>query len=101
MIVVIGNPVARARDLGAGVDGVAAQIALAAARAEADVQLVGKIGEDAAGDAVLMALAAGGVGHVAMLRDPGRGTPVATAGPAPASAAMLDGDDERPLVVIP
>jgi ribokinase len=101
MIVVIGNPVARTAELGGGVEGVAARTALAVARAGVDVQLVGKIGEDPAGDAVLMALAAGGVGHVAMLRDPTRPTPVAVPGQQPASAAMLDGDDEPALAVIP
>jgi hypothetical protein len=37
--------------------------------------LVGKAGEDPAGDAVVLALARGGVGHVALLRDAGMSTP--------------------------
>ncbi len=56
-------------------DGLAARIALAAAGHGRAVQLVGKAGEDAAGDAIVLALARGGVGHVALLRDAGRPTP--------------------------
>jgi hypothetical protein len=58
--------------------GLAAGIARAAAAAGAEVQLVGKVGDDAAGEAVLLALARGGVGHVALLRDAGRATPIAS-----------------------
>lgn len=60
---------------GAVVGGRAAQIALAATARGRSVQLVSKAGEDAPGDAIVMALAKGGVGHVAMLRDAGRPTP--------------------------
>ena len=79
MIVFIGHPVA---DMGA--DGIrpagsVALAALGAAAAGATVQLVGKVGDDAAGDAVILGLAAGGVGHVALLRDPARPTPVMAA----------------------
>ncbi len=66
--------------------GLAARIALAAAAAGADVQLIGKVGDDAAGDAVVLALARGGVGHLALLRAPGE-TPVA------AVMARRTGDD--------
>jgi hypothetical protein len=38
--------------------------------------LISKAGDDPAGDAALLALAASGVGHVATLRDPSRFTPV-------------------------
>ena len=86
VIVVVGNPVARAPELGGGVAGTPARTAVAAARAGATVQLVGKAGDDPAGDAVLLALAAAGVGHVALLRDPSRATPVAT-GPDDADTA--------------
>lgn len=74
---VVGNPLARAPELGGGVGGTPARTAVAAARAGASVQLVGKAGDDPAGDAVLLALAAAGVGHVALLRDPARATPMA------------------------
>jgi hypothetical protein len=75
VIVVIGQPLYRALDDRSAVDGLPARIALAAASRGRSVQLVGKAGEDPEGDAVVLALAEGGVGHVALLRDPGRPTP--------------------------
>lgn len=74
MIVVVGQPLFRATDRGALAGGLPARIALAAAAHGRSVQLVGKAGEDAEGDAVVLALARGGVGHVALLRESGRGT---------------------------
>ena len=77
MIAVVGSPTciteptARAGEAG----GLASGIALAAAAAGAEVQLIGRIGEDPAGDAVLLALARGGVGHIALIRDPSHATP--------------------------
>ena len=65
--------------------GTAVATAIAAVRAGASVQLVGKLGDDPAGDAVLVALARAGVGHVALLRDPSRPTP-----------ALLRADDDAP-----
>ncbi len=85
MIVVVGNPIARAPDAGGGLAGVPAQTAAAAARAGATVQLVGKAGEDRAGDDLMLALARAGVGHVALLRDPAHATPI---------VAPVDQDDE-------
>jgi sugar/nucleoside kinase (ribokinase family) len=64
-----GPPVA----LGAG-----AVIAAAARAAGASVQLVGKVGDDPAGDAVLVALGRAGVAHAAIMRDPTRATPAVT-----------------------
>ena len=75
MIVVVGSPLVGATDAGLRAAGMAAGIARAAAAAGAEVQVVGKVGEDPGGDAVLLDLAAGLVGHVAILRDPGRATP--------------------------
>ena len=57
-------------------DGLAPEIAVSAAAAGARVELISKAGDDPAGDAVLIALAQAGVGHVATLRDPARLTPV-------------------------
>jgi len=85
MIVVVGNPIARAPDAGGGLAGVPAGVAAAAARAGATVQLVGKAGEDRAGNDLMLALARAGVGHVALLRDPAHATPIVEA---------LDQDDE-------
>jgi hypothetical protein len=70
-----------------------ARIALAAAERGRSVQLVGKAGEDPEGDAVVLALAEGGVGHVALLRDAGRPTlraPAATTDAADATETDID-----------
>src|SRR3954464_1831849 len=85
MIVVVGNPMARSTELGGGVEGAPARAAVAAARAGATVQLVGKAGEDPAGDAVLRVPAAAGVGPVAVPRDPAHSTPIAQPAGAPAT----------------
>ncbi len=92
VIVVIGQPFYRETEAGADVDGLPARIALAAAAGGRAVQLVGKVGADPAGDAVVLALARGGVGHVALLRDAGRATPLAR----PADDEALDPDDGAP-----
>lgn len=77
MIVVIGSPVAQTAAAGLEAGGLAAAIAQAAAVLGSAAQVVGRVGEDAAGDGVLLALAAAGVEHVAVLREPGRPTPTA------------------------
>lgn len=76
MIVVIGAVSARETGATFAPRGLASGIALAAAAAGARVEVVTRIGDDPAGDTVLLALAAGGVGHVATLRDAARATPV-------------------------
>jgi ribokinase len=103
VIVVIGNPIGRAAELGGGVDGVAVRAAIAAGRAGATVQLVGKTGDDPLGDQVLIALAEAGVGHVAMLRDPSHPTPLAIPGDdqATAGGAMLNAEIEASIRVVP
>jgi hypothetical protein len=75
VIVVVGQPVYRPLEESLAVNGFPARAALAAATHGRAVQLVGKAGEDPAGDAVVLALARGGVGHVALLRDAGMSTP--------------------------
>ena len=75
VIVVVGQPLFRATEDGAQADGLAARIALAAAVHGRAVQLVGKASEDAEGDAIVLALARGGVGHAALHRDAGQRTP--------------------------
>lgn len=97
MIVVVGVPAWRAAEPAVPA-GRACGITLAAARTGARVELVGRVGDDAAGDALLIALAQAGVGHVAMLRDPFRPTPIVepatpeeetpSADPAPVGAAI-------------
>ena len=96
MIVVVGSPIAR---LDAGrlvADGMPARVAIAASDTGRPVQIVGRIGDDAAADAVLQDLARAGVGHVAILRDPARATPVARTGPEgePAAEPALDAAPE-------
>lgn len=103
MIVIVGSPIAEPAGHAIAAGGLSAAVALAAAGAGASVQIVGRVGEDTAGDQVLLALAAAGVGHVAVLREPGRTPPPPppTAGESPSSDppalgdALLDNDDNE------
>ncbi len=74
MIVVVGAP---AWDPGPppAPGGRAALVAIAAAEAGARVELLGRIGDDASGDALVVALTRAAVGHAALLRDPVLPTP--------------------------
>jgi hypothetical protein len=91
VIVVVGLPrLHRAHAAVAGADaaGLAVAIARAAVAGGAAVQLVGKVGDDPEGDAIVLDLARSAIGHPAMLRDPARRTPIggrtdADRGPAP------------------
>jgi hypothetical protein len=76
VIVVIGQPVLTRVDGKPVATGSAARIALTAADRGAAVQLIGKVGDDPDGEALVLALAQGNVGHVALLRDPAHRTPV-------------------------
>ncbi|MEA2623714.1 MAG: pfkB family carbohydrate kinase [Chloroflexota bacterium] len=65
-------------------DGLAALVAVAAAHAGADVELVGSIGDDEDGDRVVVELGRSGVRHAALLRDPAGRTPAGEGtGPLP------------------
>ena len=75
MIVIVGSPHLRFRASKQEAAGTAVGVGAAAAAAGADVELVGKIGDDPAGEVVLLDLAGRGIGHVAILRDPSRATP--------------------------
>lgn len=79
MIVVLGRPGLTADD---HIDRPAGRIALAAARAGGRVELVGSVGDDADGDAVVVELGQAGIGHAAVLRDPAGNTPRAGEGEA-------------------
>jgi hypothetical protein len=84
VIVVVGSPALRLPDASGespDVAGIAARIAVSAAAAGATVQFAGKIGDDDAGDAVVLAFAKAGVGHAALQRDAGIRTLVIS--PAP------------------
>ena len=100
MIVVVGELLYRATDDGEGADGMAARIGIAAASAGRVVQLVGKTGEDPEGDALLLALARGGVGHVAVLRDAGMRTPVAVQPVELGDAAVQEVTGENPTQAV-
>jgi sugar/nucleoside kinase (ribokinase family) len=77
MIAVVGLPAWAGTPDGEGsAGGPAVDIAVAAHRRGAAVELVGKVGDDGAGDAVVVSLGRLGIGHAALLRDPTRPTPV-------------------------
>src|SRR3954454_6484517 len=67
-----------------------ARIAIAAATAGASVELVGRVGDDPTGDALVLALSQAGVGHVAVLRDSCRETTVVV---PPDAAGDIAADD--------
>jgi hypothetical protein len=101
MIVVVGLPAyADSPDGEKCAGGMAVEAAAAAKRCGSDVELVGKVGEDGAGDAVVVALGRLGIGHAALLRDPVHPTPVLTAGaPTGDDSAELDADTSVPTVL--
>jgi hypothetical protein len=72
-------------------------VAIAAARRGAGVELVGRAGDDPPGDALLVALSRAGVGHVAVLRDPVRATPVVE--PSPVDESLL-GAERAPVPLV-
>ena len=95
MIVVVGHPAyADAPDSEGCAGGLAVEVASAARRRGGAVELVGKVGNDGAGDAVVVALGRLGIGHAALLRDPARPTPVLV--PAAADNAGAEVDAESP-----
>ena len=100
MIVVIGSPTGRLVDNQVVAGGSASRVALAAAAAGRTVQLVGKTGDDPTADGVVLALARGGVGHVALLRDPARATPlVMTTDPDDGADDLADPGATAPAAV--
>jgi sugar/nucleoside kinase (ribokinase family) len=90
VIVVIGSPIGRLRDDTVVAGGTASRVALTSARLGRNVQLVGKTGDDPTADAVVLHLARGGVGHVALLRDGGQATPLE---PFEDDSVAADADD--------
>jgi hypothetical protein len=70
VIVVVGSPTARMSPAGILAGGPAAFVALSAAAAGSEVQLVARVVDDPAGDAMLQHLTTAGVSHVATLRQP-------------------------------
>jgi hypothetical protein len=100
VIVVIGSPIGRLHDGEVTAAGTAARAALAAAAAGRVVQLVGRTGDDPAADGLLLALARGGVGHVALLRDPAGQTPIETE-PASDDELLSPTDEAAGLPALP
>jgi hypothetical protein len=101
VIVVVGVPGWRSGDA-PGPDGLASRVALAAAEAGSAVELVGRVGDDPTGDALLLALTRAGVGHAAVLRDPARATPLVAVAPDGADDVAPDEEvDSTPKAAIP
>ena len=92
MIVVIGCPIGRLADGAIAAAGMSSGVALSAAGAGRVVQLVGRVGDDPTADAIVLDLARGGVGHVALLRDGTRATPLEQAVP---DGTEIDDEDEE------
>ncbi len=89
MIVVIGAVSARTEGSTYGLASYAATVALALAAAGEPVELVSKVGVDAAGEAVITLLSAAGIGHVALIRDGALATAVDGAASPEMDAADL------------
>jgi len=93
VIVVVGDPVlAISADGDTSATGQATAIARGCVQAGATVQLAGKLGDDPAGDEVLLALTRDGIGHAAVLRDPAAATVTVEA-----PRAEPDVDTDAPL----
>jgi len=95
VIVVIGSLIGRLDDDVLAAGGTASRVALTAARLGRTVQLVGKTGDDPTADGVVLDLARGGVGHVALLRDPGRATPLETVAPDAIDEEAAEDDPDQ------
>jgi hypothetical protein len=98
MIVVIGLPAYLGLASGEGsAGGLAVDVASAAHARGASAELAGKIGDDGAGDAVVLALSKLGIGHAALLRDPAHPTPVISnvAGPEAIDAIGSEAADAQ------
>ncbi|MHB8398358.1 MAG: PfkB family carbohydrate kinase [Candidatus Limnocylindrales bacterium] len=95
MIVVVGNPAAMRRTTSLEVDagGPAVAIARSAVAQGSAVQLVGRVGDDPPGDAIVAALARWGIGHAALARVAGIATPVADEPSGPTDEIDPFGDD--------
>jgi hypothetical protein len=97
VIAVVGLPAWAGAPGGEGsAGGPAVDVAVAAHKRGAAVELVGKVGDDGAGDAVVVSLGRLGIGHAALLRDPARPTPVIVA-PDAAAEEAASADDEATI----
>ena len=96
VIVVIGALASRVVDGAVVPAGAVAAIAQAAAEAGSAVQVIAKVGDDPAGDALLLAIAQAGVGHVATLRDASHPTALLPGEPAEGSLDVAPADEAAP-----
>ena len=100
MIVVVGLPAyADSPDGEQCAGGLAVEVAAAAKGRGSAVELVGKVGNDGAGDAVVVALGRLGIGHAALLRDPVRPTPVLAAVATDDDLAEVDAQTPEALLL--
>lgn len=76
MIVVVGRPALDERGTLAGLP---ARVAAAAAAAGAGVEIVGTVADSSLGDNTVVQLGSSGVGHAALLRNPGQARPLEAA----------------------
>jgi sugar/nucleoside kinase (ribokinase family) len=94
MIVVVGLPAyTDSPDGEQCAGGLAVEVSAAAVRRGGVVQLAGKVGDDGAGDAVVVALGRMGIGHAALVRDPLLPTPVLASAAARGDVAEIDDVD--------
>jgi hypothetical protein len=99
MIAVVGLAAYRTTPDGQGTaGGLAVDVATEAVRQGATAELVGKVGDDGAGDGVVVGLGRLGIGHAAFLRDPARPTPMMAFEP---SDGGDDGDDSPVITLVP
>ncbi len=102
MIIVVGLPAyTDAADGEKCAGGLAVDLAASARLRGSAVELVGKVGSDGAGDAVVVALGRMGVGHAALLRDPVLPTPILAPAATDDDAAEVDADGSRAAVLLP
>ena len=95
MIVVIGDVSATGSVGEPRPAGLAAAVAHGAAADGGQVELVSRIGDDPVGDALLLAIAAEGIGHVATLRDAAHATPLEAETAEPLDPAADRGGRQR------
>jgi hypothetical protein len=89
MIVVIGTISARTEGATYNLASYAATAAFAIAATGESVEMVSKVGSDAAGEALITKLATAGIGHVALIRDGALPTPIDEVGSLQMDAADL------------
>jgi hypothetical protein len=98
VIVVIGDVSAVGSVGEARPGGLAAAVAHGAVAEGGRVELVTRVGDDPVGDALLLAIAAEGIGHVATLRDAARPTPITDQDLEPMDPAAPESDGTTPEV---